>query len=328
MGLGLARRVRDRFGRSQALATKSYPSGVRNNGRQFEDLTEEVFRALASDPLNGEVQIDRNVLMEGADGAREVDVRLMSHVGPIELTTILECRDYGRNVDITHVDGLHSKMQDVHASKAAIVSRRGFSKKAEAKARRLGMGLYTLDHMSGIGGEAGQVPIHVCELTPDLFEFEASSHCQPADEELAMINDRPSNEVILEHVVDSGVLHAAGPGLHDWINLDQPLYVRDESADQVPVEYFRYRFTLNVQHFLGYLGDLDSVLRLHDVLEESDEFVLRDPDFVEEYPLTLSPVSERDLPDTEVMHTYYTLGIPENGYLGEPQGLWMSRGQA
>ena len=84
-----------------------------------------------------------------------------ANVAGLNLLTIIECRDYAKRLDITHVDALHSKMQDVNANKAVLISRKGFSKKAINKANRLGITLCTLNNpdieLADIGLE---IPIH------------------------------------------------------------------------------------------------------------------------------------------------------------------------
>ncbi len=101
-------------------------------GDEFERLAERIFKIMTAGPG---VTVERDVQMPGADGPRQVDVLVRSSVGPIELTTIIECRDSKRKLNLTSVDGFHSKMQDALASKRVLVSRKGFSSKATQKAK-------------------------------------------------------------------------------------------------------------------------------------------------------------------------------------------------
>lgn len=68
-------------------------------GGEFEELIEHVLRVLtAGEP---DVTVERDVKLLGADGPRQIDVVIRSAVGPFPLTTIVECKDYGRKVDVT-----------------------------------------------------------------------------------------------------------------------------------------------------------------------------------------------------------------------------------
>ena len=61
----------------------------------------------------------------GQDGKRQIDILMTADLRPFKVKTIVGCRDYGKILDVTHIDGLHSKMQDVGAHQAAIVTRKG-----------------------------------------------------------------------------------------------------------------------------------------------------------------------------------------------------------
>ena len=57
--------------------------------------------------------------------------------------TIIECKDHVSKIPVKLIDELHSKMQDVNANKAVLVSRMGFTDGAKKKAKRLGISLCT-----------------------------------------------------------------------------------------------------------------------------------------------------------------------------------------
>jgi hypothetical protein len=70
-------------------------------GQPYEDLVELIFRAII-DKRNSSVE--RNVMLDGADGPRQIDVLVRSSVGPIDLVTIIECKDYKKIIDVTTID--------------------------------------------------------------------------------------------------------------------------------------------------------------------------------------------------------------------------------
>lgn len=107
----------------------------------FEKLTAEIFDRLKVNPKYETVE--HNVNLEGKDGPRQIDVLVKGQVGPLSVTTVVECKDIKRKLPVTFVDALHSKMQDVNANQAVLVSRSGFSRTAIQKAKRLGIVLCT-----------------------------------------------------------------------------------------------------------------------------------------------------------------------------------------
>ena len=71
--------------------------------------------------------VEQNVWLDSPDGKRQFDVVIHAKVAGIDFT------NSGRSVEIikaklnvTHLDGLHSKQRDVNAHKAVLVSRNGF----------------------------------------------------------------------------------------------------------------------------------------------------------------------------------------------------------
>ena len=93
---------------------------MEKESKQFEKLTQEVFELLRNDPKIETVE--QNILLEGIDGPRQIDVVIRGKVGPIDILTVVECKDHSRKIDIETVDAFHSVAQDVKANKAIIVS--------------------------------------------------------------------------------------------------------------------------------------------------------------------------------------------------------------
>ena len=104
----------------------------KNTGVDFEQLSKELFELASENDLYTTIEGPR-VFLDGKDGKREFDLVLKSKVAGIEITTVVECRDYNSRLDISHLDGFISKMRDVNANKGVIVTRKGYSKKAQKK---------------------------------------------------------------------------------------------------------------------------------------------------------------------------------------------------
>lgn len=115
----------------------------KKTGKKFEKLTESIFKKLIK---NTEFErVEHNVMLEGADGKRQIDVLVTSESIGIEFITVIECKDYNKKISISTLDGFHSKLVDVKANKGILISRKGFSSKAISKAKRLGITLCTAD---------------------------------------------------------------------------------------------------------------------------------------------------------------------------------------
>ncbi len=139
------------------------------NGTKYELLTAHVFSVLSERNVNEKVEHD--VMLEGPEGPRQIDVLITGKVGPFEARTIIECKDYAKNVNVTAIDALHSKLMDVKGQKAVMVARKGFSNGAKKKAKRLRISLCTLNSMEDEKWKIeSEVPIIITEYACDTFD--------------------------------------------------------------------------------------------------------------------------------------------------------------
>lgn len=108
-------------------------------GKYYEKKTADVIQK-----FNPTAQVMQGVYVEGklSKISREVDVQL---VDPTTYDHIMfECKDHKAKVDIELVEALASKLKDVGAQKAAIVSNSGFTKGAFNIAQAHGIDLLTI----------------------------------------------------------------------------------------------------------------------------------------------------------------------------------------
>lgn len=113
----------------------------KNTGKPFEKLTESIYKKLVADSRFESVEHD--VFVEGPEGPRQIDVLITKTIGDIKFLTAIECKDYKDNISIETIDGFHSKLIDIKATKGIMVTRKGFSNTTFAKAKRLGITLCT-----------------------------------------------------------------------------------------------------------------------------------------------------------------------------------------
>ena len=78
---------------------------------------------------------------------REIDISLRSHTGSSEILVIIECRDRKGTEDVTWIEQLPSKREDVGAHKVVAVSSTGFSSGAINMAKVKDIELRTLEEI-------------------------------------------------------------------------------------------------------------------------------------------------------------------------------------
>jgi hypothetical protein len=247
-------------------------------GEDLESLTEQIFRVLTAGP--GNVSVERNVQMPGADGPRQIDVVVRSSVGPIDLTTIIECRDYERTVNVTAIDGFHSVIQDVNASQGVIVTRKGFSKTAVQKAKRLGIRLLVADRLSNLRETVFDVPVYLREVRQIgfhlSFEFEFKEHTSVAPDALRRLNDLDFLQVLRNELLTEESIARHPSGRHAWQSdaVKPPYFIRDVQGRPCTFGSLEVTYEVREKHYFGYLGAVDGVLLLHDQAQKRATLLL------------------------------------------------------
>jgi hypothetical protein len=249
------------------VPARAYPASVAKPGSEYEDLVELIFRALTE---NTNDTVERNVRLESPDGMREIDVLVRSSVGPIELTTIVEARDFARTINVTQIDGFHSKIQDVRASKGVMVTRGGYSKTARQKAARLGITLLRADQYENVRDTTDDVPVLVREIRQNDFAISFEVHLEGGttitQAAILRLNDVDLPMLLRDELLQNPSLTESA-GRHTWTpaGLGPPWFIRDVtgkawSSDELTIDY-----GVAEDFYFGYLSDLDKVLYLHDV---------------------------------------------------------------
>jgi hypothetical protein len=87
--------------------------GNANICKEYEKMVMSVY----SIPCNEEIfsEVCHNVLLDGPDGPRQIDVLVVHEHANVKYTTIIECKDYRGKTNVAHVDSLSSKLLDVNA---------------------------------------------------------------------------------------------------------------------------------------------------------------------------------------------------------------------
>lgn len=265
-----------------------------NTGKPFENLVGSVYEAIVARELG--VTVERNVLLDSPDGPRQIDVLVRAEVAGHKLLTVVECRDLGKRLDVTHVDGLVSKMVDVRASKGVLVARKGFSRTAVRKAQRLGIDLVTVHRArDALADVAFASPVLVTELEPQFvqprFVFQAPyAGTTIAWDEVTRLNGRPLSDIIWQAFLDGVIPLDPARSPFEWRPSFPPPgpFITSTNHGHIPVEEFRVTISWRARYWFGYLTNLDSTITLANHIEASSQVVFR-PDELFDYRARLKP---------------------------------------
>lgn len=110
----------------------------------FQRLIKRIFEQLVP---RGASVTESALLLERPGGvSREIDILIETPgVSPDRpMRTAVECRDHRRKADTTWIDEIHGKYRDIDVDRVVVVSRSGFTRGAERKARQCGIQMMTL----------------------------------------------------------------------------------------------------------------------------------------------------------------------------------------
>jgi hypothetical protein len=114
----------------------------RNSGWQnFERLVAQLERILAAE--NAKVKLDDRVLSRQGQ-LRQVDATVRIKNGPTELLILLECRNRTRASDVTWIEQLATKREELRAAKVIVISNKRLSQAALKLALDKGIEVRTL----------------------------------------------------------------------------------------------------------------------------------------------------------------------------------------
>lgn len=263
--------------------------------KEFELLTKKIYEKL------GDYSIQHDVKLPGKDGNRQIDILIEGSIGPSSIRMIVECKDYKGKLNVTKVDELHSKMQDVNANVAVLVSAKGFSGTAIRKAKRLGIKLCTAhEALSDNWAIKLDLPIIVKEITPEL-NVNYSVHLEKGQ---SFTNDLMINDVSIfqafykkwnslqfkQKITEDNVL--------SLININAPYFMRDaNTGEQVIIEDINVKLRYSEKFYFGNFRDIEDTLLLDNITEGRTDIVFR-PDQLSCYKSKFAPYdNEVDIPD-------------------------------
>lgn len=237
----------------------------RKSGKEFEDIVKHVYDAITA--LENGVGVRRNVRMDSHDGPREFDIVLDAFVCGESVVTVIECRDLNQRADVTHIDGFASKIDGVPSiTKGVIITRMGFTKKALAKAKRLGISTYTIDKLSSIPQVGREFPVIIEEISPVGASYSgefkttvASSvdtHIEP------IINGKPISMYLTESMPSILLLSSTGDSELTWEPKPEngPLYFTLVDGTLMQLINSRVEISVLREYYFGHLHELPNTV--------------------------------------------------------------------
>ena len=108
----------------------------------FQKVAHRIYKALSGPSIN--VEESALVKEKNSDAEREVDILITSTIASHTIRIAVECRDHQRDQDITWVDSLIGKYNNLDIQKIIAISHSAFSSTAEQKAIQHNIELITL----------------------------------------------------------------------------------------------------------------------------------------------------------------------------------------
>lgn len=259
--------------------------GKKKTGKRYEKFVESIYQTLTISDKNTIVEHDVNV--KGHDGTRQIDLLIKSKVADHDLITVVECRDYKSRLDVTHVDGFHSKMIDINANKGVLVTTKGFSLKAKNKANRLGITLCLAADVNSVLKEIkSQIPV---KASNTIVAFELSMEMVPFHESITF--DLPG---AIKHIGMFKILHKQilngeikipyeddEPIIIPTKDLNLPLLVKDEQGKKLcKINDIKVKLMFKTEYYYGLLNDLPDLVTMHRYDANKTTFIFENNDYI------------------------------------------------
>jgi hypothetical protein len=269
------------------------------SGREFEELTEEIYQRLVQ---NCEFEkVERNVRIESQDGKRQIDILLTVETMGLSIKTMVECKDYNKKVNVKVVDEVDSKMRDVGASKAVIVSKLGFTSGAISKARRLNINLCTAHEAQNPKWNIDiDIPIILIEAKPlqifvDCdFPESVTANFEFYRDKL-LINDIDLYSLVCERWNKGQFILISDEKTKKILmdDLPQPHFIRDIDGNKIELSQLRFTIKSEITTYLGSINEIENAKLLKDITENKMT-VLFDTTPIKNYKETFRRLSNNE----------------------------------
>ena len=278
-------------------------------GTRFEHITVEVFTILCKDKEYEKVEHD--VFLKGPDGPRQIDVLISSKVGPFDVKIIIECKDYNKNVNVTALDALYSKLQDVNAQKAIMVARKGFTIGAKKKAQRLGISLCPIHSMEHEKWKFEvEIPIiiteYACEKISPSMNFTAIT-TKINLKDFLFVNDTSLWREVATYWNNNEIECQSNKIGHLFIpNISKPHWVYIPDGQKMEISDLTITMHITRTYYFGYANHLKSAKYI-EFIEKNEKKVIFDPKDLSDYREKM--IKYRDFDDIPKVANPLTINI-------------------
>jgi hypothetical protein len=164
--------------------------------RELEQLVEKIEAQLG--PIGATVKSPDHIPDIITNKLREVDISIRYFVGSTPFLMIVECRDRNRKADVTWIEQVKTKRDDVHADIAIAVSKKGFAPEALDKAYHYNIRTRTLSEIKEDEIKDWVKNIEITMLK-EMYEIEDIFLTVPREEEDKL---KKINSDTQEHPID------------------------------------------------------------------------------------------------------------------------------
>lgn len=279
---------------------------AKKRGLDFEELTTNVISKIVDPSVQ---QIERNIRIDGPDGKREIDILITYTTNGIQHRTIIECKDYNKPVQIEKLDAIASKMLDVKANKAVMITRVGYTRQAKAKAERLNIDLYTVHQaLHPTWGIDIEIPVLVTEIIPTaqyrLIVPPSPPRIPPKltfPEGSLIVNDMNLLKLFEEEWNNQTLVYNPELTIQEvkFSKITEPHYVRDNEGEKFYIK-IEVMLTLLISYFLGNIKEIESSQLLKDSLRQKKIVILEDIPYLN-YKTRFKKVTKQDIPEYDTL---------------------------
>ncbi len=103
-----------------------------SDGKEYEKLAESIFKKIFSHSESAVVE--RDIKLESEFGDRQFDVVVSNVYADFDVSVIIECKDYGKPIDVSYIDAYVGKLLDFEVKQSVFIAKNGFTGNALKKA--------------------------------------------------------------------------------------------------------------------------------------------------------------------------------------------------
>lgn len=212
------------------------------DSRELEILVAKIQKELAP-----KAEVLHDVRLDGrlSKTKRQIDVLVREKIGQYEIQIIIDCKDYNKPVDLKGVEEFDGLLRDVGAQKGVLVSPKGFTDAAKARAEGLQIDLYSPVDTDPHKWQVRVTIPAICDFRTAAISFRFSTSA-PVPFQLAQdfYSSSPifdANGKPLGTALDSAMRkwnegqYPTEPGVHEYLNAFETLQVYMDNGYDPPL---------------------------------------------------------------------------------------------